>query len=80
MNIFRYINLYVFLITFALGIFAVYIFSDPNKHVMVYPTHENAHLLQYKDQANNCFSIEETEVPCPRQNEISTVPPQVSKA
>jgi len=47
---------------------------------MVYPTHENAHLLQYKDQANNCFSIEETEVPCPRQNEISTVPPQVSKA
>lgn len=78
MNIFRYINLYVFLISFALGIFAVYIFSDPNKHIVVYPTHENVELLQYKDKANNCFSIEETEVPCPKEKDISIIPPQVS--
>ena len=57
--------------------FAVYIFDPDNKKIIVYPTHENAHLLQYRDKANNCFSIEESNVICPsKKSDISSIPPQ----
>ena len=77
MNILKYINIPVFIIAFALGMFAVYIFVPDNKKIIVYPTHENAHLLQYRDKANNCFSIEESNVICPsKKSDISSIPPQ----
>ena len=77
MNILKYINIPVFIIAFALGRFAVYIFDPDNKKIIVYPTHENAHLLQYRDKSNNCFSIEESNVICPSKNsDISSIPPQ----
>jgi hypothetical protein len=77
MNIFKYINIYVFLISFFLGLFATYIFTPDNKTVVVYPTHENAHLLQLRDKAGNCYSIQERNVVCPKQEELSTIPPQM---
>ena len=40
MNILKYINIPVFIIAFALGMFAVYIFDPDNKKIIVYPTHE----------------------------------------
>ena len=45
--------------------------------IKVYPTQENVNILQYRDKADNCFSLRETEVPCPmNKNEISEVPIQ----
>ena len=77
MNILKYINIPVFIIAFALGMFAVYIFDPDNKKIIVYPTHENAHLLNYRDKANNCFSIEESNVIRPsKKSDISSIPPQ----
>ena len=67
----------MFISAFALGMCAVYIFDPDNKKIIVYPTHENAHLLQYRDKANNCFSIEESNVICPsKKSDISSIPPQ----
>lgn len=77
MNIMKYINIPIFIISFALGIFAVYLFNPDNKKIIVYPTHENADLLQYRDKAGNCFSIKEEAVICPKGDEISDIPPQV---
>jgi hypothetical protein len=54
----------------------VYIFGEDKKKILVYPTHENAHVLQYKDKAGNCFSIKENNILCPKDDEISEIPVQ----
>lgn len=75
MNFLKFINVPVFLISLALGLFAVYIFSPENKKIIVYPTHENADILQYRDKAGNCFSIDEKETTCPADsNRLSILP------
>tara|TARA_B100002019_G_scaffold278058_1_gene278528 strand:- start:150 stop:386 length:237 start_codon:yes stop_codon:yes gene_type:complete len=77
MNIFKYINVYAFLISLFLGLFAVYVTMPDLRTIKVYPTQENVNILQYRDKADNCFSLRETEVPCPvNKNEISEVPIQ----
>ena len=77
MNILKYINLYVFIISLAFGIFAVYITTPEKRKIVVYPTHENAGILQYKDKTNSCFSVIETEVKCPANDkDIAKVPVQ----
>jgi hypothetical protein len=77
MNIFKFINVYVFLISLFLGLFAVYVTMPDLRIIKVYPTQENVNILQYKDKADNCFSLEEKEVLCPvNKNEISEVPIQ----
>jgi hypothetical protein len=77
MNLLKYINIPVFIISLALGIFSVYITTSLNRTIIVYPTHENANLLQYRDATQNCFSIVENELTCPSDtNKISKIPAQ----
>jgi hypothetical protein len=77
MNLFKYINIPVFLISLAFGLFAVYITMPDTRKIYVYPTPENVALLQYKDKTDTCFSFKQTEVTCPKnENDISKVPAQ----
>ena len=77
MNLFKYINIPVFLISLAFGLFAVYITMPDTRKIYVYPTPENVALLQYKDKTDTCFSFKQTEVTCPNnENDISKVPVQ----
>jgi hypothetical protein len=77
MNLFKYINIPVFLISLAFGLFAVYITMPDTRKIYVYPTPENVALLQYKDKTDTCFSFKQTEVSCPKnENDISKVPAQ----
>lgn len=77
MNLLKFINIPVFIISFAIGIFAVYITTQETRKIYVYPTHENANILQYKDKTDTCFSIVEQEVSCPKNpKEISKIPVQ----
>lgn len=77
MRLLKYINIPVFLISLAFGIFAVYITSPDNRKIIVYPTHENADSIQYRDKANNCFSLAEQVVTCPSDpSKISKIPVQ----
>lgn len=77
MNLLKFINIPVFIISLALGIFSVYITTSLNRTIIVYPTHENANLLQYRDATKNCFSIIENEIACPSDpNKISKIPAQ----
>ena len=77
MGIFKYINIPVFIISLAFGIFAVYITMPDTRKIFVYPTPENVQVLQYKDKTNTCFSIKQELVDCPKnESEISKIPPQ----
>jgi hypothetical protein len=76
--ILNYISLPVFLISFAVGIFFIYILGPEMKTIMIYPSPENVDKILFKDKADNCFSFEETEVECPRDDSlISRIPIQM---
>ena len=77
MNLLKYINVYVFLMSLALGIFAVYVTTNDRRVIYVYPTQENADLLLYRDATDTCFKYKQTEVTCPAdESQISMVPAQ----
>ena len=44
--------------------------------LFVYPTPDNVNLLQYKDNANNCYEFESQEVICPKNNKVQNIPVQ----
>ena len=76
--ILNYISLHIFLISFAVGIFFIYILGPEMKTIMVYPTPENVDKILFKDKADNCFSFEESEVECPSDESlISQIPIQM---
>ena len=71
------ISVPTFLISLAIGLFVVYIYGTDKKIVYVYPTPENVHQILYKDNADNCFTIESSEVKCPIDiTKIKNVPVQ----
>lgn len=74
----RYINFPVFIISFAFGMFAVYITMPETRKIMVYPSPDNAGIIQYKDKAGNCFHFKENKVQCPvKESDISKTPLQI---
>jgi hypothetical protein len=76
--IFNYVSLPIFLISFAVGIFFIYILGPEMKTIMIYPTPENVDKILFKDKADNCFYFEETEVECPSDDSlISRIPIQM---
>lgn len=75
--IFNYISLPVFLISFAIGIFFVYILGAEKKIVYIYPSPETVDKVLFKDKSDNCFSFQEEEVECPKENSLlSSIPIQ----
>jgi hypothetical protein len=76
-NLFKFINIYVFIISFAVGMFMVYTTFDTTRKIYVYPTPENVELLQYRDKTNTCFRFKQKEVACPKDsNAISKMKAQ----
>lgn len=65
MNLTKYINIPVFIISLALGLFYVYVTAPDARKIYVYPTHENIDKIQFKDKTDTCFSFKEEEVVCP---------------
>ena len=53
----KYINIPIFIVSFALGLLVVYITAVDNHIVYVYPTPENEDLMLYKDKADQCFLL-----------------------
>ena len=75
--LFNYISLPAFLISFAIGLFFVYILGPEMKTIYVYPTPENVNKILFKDKADNCFRLVEEIVECPKdKSKISVVPIQ----
>jgi len=75
--IFNHISLPVFLLSFAVGIFFVYILGPEMKTIYIYPSPENVEKILFKDKADNCFYFNPKEVKCPTNDSlISKIPIQ----
>jgi hypothetical protein len=73
----NYISIPVFLVSFAVGLFFVYILGPEMKTIFIYPTPENINKVLFKDKADNCFSFQEEIVMCPKDETlISNIPMQ----
>ena len=73
----NYISLPVFLMSFAIGIFFVYVLGPELKTILIYPSPENVNKVLFKDNADNCFSFNPVEVECPNDASlISSLPIQ----
>jgi len=74
----HYISLPVFLASFALGLFFVYIIGPEEKVIYVYPTPTNSTTTQYKDGMDECFQYKPILTKCPLNPlDIKTIAPQV---
>lgn len=76
-NVFKFINVPVFIVSLAIGIFMVYVTIPSTRTIYVYPTPDNVDILQYRDRTDNCFELNETEVKCPQnEKDIAQIPVQ----
>ena len=73
----NYISIPIFLISFSIGLFFIYILGPELKTIYIYPSPENVDKILFKDKADNCFYFEETSVQCPSDETlISKIPIQ----
>lgn len=70
-----YISIPVFLISFAIGLFFVYVFGPEMKKIYIYPTPENIDNILFKDNADNCYKYQAQEVKCPDNPDDIFTPP-----
>lgn len=72
-----YISLPVFLASFAVGLFFVYVLGPEEKIIYVYPTPNNSKTTQFKDGMDECFQFKPILTKCPLNPlDIKTIPPQ----
>lgn len=73
----KYIDVKIFLASLAFGLFAVYVTVPSDKKIYVYPNPENVEVLQYRDKTGTCFSFQQKEVACPKdESKIEKIKPQ----
>ena len=73
--ILNYISFPVFLISFAIGLFFVYILGPETKTIYIYPSPESIGKVLFKDKAENCFTFEEEFVNCPKDESLISIIP-----
>jgi hypothetical protein len=66
--LFKYINLKIFIISLAVGLFYIYITDEYKPIMVIYPTPENIKEYQYKDKTDNCYTYDLNEVECPEDS------------
>ena len=73
----KFINIPVFIISLAIGIFLVYVGNPRPSVIYVYPTPDNIGSIQFKDKSDTCYGFRSKEVTCPKnQTKIRHYPVQ----
>ena len=73
----KYVHIPVFIASFAIGLFFVYVLGPETKTIYIYPSPQNYMNTQYKDNANQCFQFKPIETKCPiNPFSVKTVPIQ----
>ena len=65
----KFFDFTYFFISFAIGVFYIYLTNDYKKVIVMYPTPDNIDTYTYVDKSNNCFKYELDEVECPENEE-----------
>lgn len=71
--IMKYINIPVFLVSLAIGLFFVYTSVPQPNIITIHPTPDKLNKLQFKDKADNCYEFTKTEVECPYYEDNSYI-------
>ncbi len=71
----KIINFRVFILSFLIGVFGIYLSSADSQKVTVYPTNDNRHLFQFRDKVDNCFQLKQNIVKC--SNDSEEIPVQI---
>ena len=75
----NYISIPVFIISFSIGLFFIYVLGPKMKKILIYPSPENVDKVLFKDNAVNCFYFKQVQVDCPSdESKITNTPIQAS--
>ena len=73
----KYINIPVFLSSFVIGLFCIYIIGPEIKTIYKYPSPSNYKDILYKDKTDQCFQFNLIKSSCPiNPFNIKTIPVQ----
>ena len=61
----NYISTPVFITSFAVGLFFIYVLGPETKKIFIYPSPETTNKILIKDKADQCFHYKENVVECP---------------
>ena len=81
MNFFNKLDPIVFMLSLAIGFFAVYIFGPRPTVLYQYPNPQNASSTVYQDDLKNCYKYDSNQVSCPNDKKlINQIPIQQKDA
>jgi hypothetical protein len=61
----KFFNFRYFFISFAIGVFYIYLTNEHKKVIVIYPNPTNLEKYTYVDKSNNCFQYNLEETTCP---------------
>jgi hypothetical protein len=66
----KFINIPLFIISLAIGLFFTYIYQPKIKPIYVLPTPDNIMKIQYKDVTGTCYEMEKEVIKCPTNKSL----------
>ena len=73
----KFLNVPLFIVSLAIGLFVSYISMPPAQIIYVYPNPDNENKITFKDKAENCYEYSFEETNCPsNKKEINHIPIQ----
>ena len=77
-NLFKKLNPIAFIISFVIGMLYCYYKKPPKRIIYRHPTPQNVDKVIYRDNKDDCYKYNMSEVDCPQNKElISDIPLQL---